>query len=212
MEKLDQDYGYILYRTVLTNECELRSIQLVDAADRAKIYLNGQCIATLYDRELNKAQAFETPVPVPEGAVLEILVENLGRVNYSYKLENQRKGIGRSVVINNHLHYGWDMYVVDEAFMRACRPENGARAVGVPAVHRCTFQVDEAADTFLELPGAGKGVVFLNGFTLGRFWHIGPQKRLYIPAPLLKSGENELLIVETEGRFTSAVLCDEPSL
>ena len=212
MEKLDQDYGYTLYRTVLTNERELRSIQLVDAADRAKIYLNGQCIATLYDRELNKAHAFETPVPVPEGAVLEILVENLGRVNYSYKLENQRKGIGRSVVINNHLHYGWDMYVVDEAFMRTCRPENGARAVGVPAVHRCTFQVDEAADTFLELPGAGKGVVFLNGFTLGRFWHIGPQKRLYIPAPLLKSGENELLIVETEGSFTSAVLCDEPSL
>ena len=222
MEKLDQDYGYTLYRTVLTNERELRSIQLVEAGDRAKIYLNGQCIATLYDRELCQAHAFETPVAVAPGSVLEILVENMGRVNYNYKIEQQRKGIGRAVVINNHQHYGWDMYVVDEAFMRSCVPADGKAASGVPAdgkaasgvpaVHRCVFEVDEPADTFLELPGAGKGVVFLNGFTLGRFWEIGPQKRLYIPAPLLKNGENELLIVETEGKFDKAVLWDEPSL
>lgn len=212
MEKLDQDYGYTLYRTVLTNERELRSIQLVEAADRAKIYLDGQCIATLYDRELGKAYAFETPVPVTQGSVLEILMENLGRVNYSFRLEHQRKGIGHAVILNNHLHYGWDMFVVDEAFMRSCKPDGQEIPCGIPAVHHCTFEVDEAADTFLELPGAGKGVVFLNGFTLGRFWEIGPQKRLYIPAPLLKEGVNELLIVETEGKFDKAVLCSEPSL
>ena len=62
------------------------------------------------------------------------------------------------------------------------------------------------------LPGCGKGVVFLNGFTLGRFWHIGPQKRLYIPAPLLKMGKNFLRIVETEGAFGQACLMDEPDL
>ena len=47
---------------------------------------------------------------------------------------------------------------------------------------------------------------------LGRFWDIGPQKRLYIPGPLLRKGANELLIVETEGKHGSAVLCDEPSI
>ena len=65
---------------------------------------------------------------------------------------------------------------------------------------------------FLGAPGAGKGTVFLNGFTLGRFWEIGPQKRLYIPAPLLREGENTLLILETEGKSGKVFLQDEPDL
>ena len=81
-----------------------------------------------------------------------------------------------------------------------------------PAVHLLSFEVDRCADTFLDLTGWGKGTVFLNGFTLGRFWEIGPQKRLYIPAPLLREGENELLIVETEGRFGKATLESELAL
>ena len=62
------------------------------------------------------------------------------------------------------------------------------------------------------MSACGKGTVFLNGFCLGRFWDIGPQKRLYIPAPLLRTGRNELLIVETEGRFGTVALMDEPEL
>ena len=215
MERLSQDYGYTLYRTELVNEREIRKIQLVDAADRAKILLDGEIIATLYDRELLSAYTFETPVPVRKGAVLEILMENMGRVNYSYKIERQRKGIDTAVVINDHQRYGWDMTCLDEQAMRAMagavRGGDTAQA-GRPGVYTYAFTVDEAADTFLELPGWGKGTVFLNGFTLGRFWEIGPQKRLYIPAPLLRAGENELLIVETEGKTGSVVLCDEPEL
>lgn len=215
MERLGQDYGYTLYRTTLTNEREIRKIQLVDAADRAIILLDGEIIATLYDRELRDAHTFETPVSVRKGAVLEILMENMGRVNYSYKLERQRKGIDAAVVINDHQRYGWDMTCIDEDAMRAVaertRGQDTART-GRPNVHTYAFDVNEKADTFLELPGWGKGTVFLNGFTLGRFWEIGPQKRLYIPAPLLREGENELLIVETEGRTGCVVLRDEPDL
>lgn len=212
MEKLGQDYGYTLYRTTLVNERELRSIRLVGAGDRAKIYLNGQPIATLYDRELWDAHTFEMPISVPENAVLDILVENMGRVNYNFKLEMQRKGIDHAVVINNHLHFGWDMYVLDEKALLSLETAEASVKDGVPAAYRYAFDVDEAADTFLELPGFGKGTVFLNGFTLGRFWEIGPQKRLYIPGPLLRKGENELLIIETEGKHGSAVLYDEPSI
>ena len=212
MERLDQAYGYILYRTTLVNEREIRDIQLVQAADRAKIYLDGECILTLYDRELGKAHTFETPIPVKPGAKLDILVENLGRVNYSYKLEMQRKGIDQAVVINRHQRYGWDIVCLDESAMNYLKLDGAPAAAGQPAVHDLTFMVDEPADTFLELPGCGKATVFLNGFTLGRFWEIGPQKRLYIPAPLLKEGKNFLRIVETEGRFGKAVLMDEPSL
>ena len=56
--------------------------------------------------------------------------------------------------------------------------------------------VDESADTFLALPGWTKGVAWINGFNLGRYWNRGPQKTLYVPAPLLKQGENEIIIFE----------------
>jgi beta-galactosidase len=215
MERMGQDYGYTLYRTTLVNEKEIRKIQLVDAGDRAQILLDGQIIATLFDRELLSAVTFEKPIPVRRGAKLEILVENVGRVNYSFKIENQRKGIDKAVVINDHQRYGWDMVCIDEAAMNAMADQTAGRAAaqdGAASVQTYAFDVDVPADTYLELPGWGKGVVFLNGFTLGRFWEIGPQKRLYIPAPLLRKGENTLLIVETEGRSGEVLLRDEPEL
>lgn len=211
MERLGQDYGYTLYHTTLTNEDALRDIRLVGANDRAHILIDGRCVAVLYDRELLDTFRFEEPVPVRPGASLDILVENMGRVNYSWKIEHQRKGIDGGVVINGHQHFGWEMTCIDEAAMAALAPAQDCFAEG-SGVHRLTFRVDTPADTFLALPGWGKGVVFLNGFTLGRFWEIGPQKRLYIPAPLLREGKNDLLIVETEGRSGKAVLIDEPEL
>ena len=74
-----------------------------------------------------------------------------------------------------------------------------------PAFYRVDFRVDEPADTYLELPGFGKGCVALNGRLLGRFWEIGPQKRLYIPGPWLRKGDNTLVIFESEGKASGAV-------
>jgi beta-galactosidase len=104
------------------------------------------------------------------------------------------------------------MRCLDEAAMRALAIEGASAKEKAPGVHTLTFQVDEKADTYLELPGWGKGTVLLNGFTLGRFWEIGPQKRLYIPAPLLREGKNTLIIVETEGKTGRVFLRDEPDL
>lgn len=210
MERLGQDYGYTLYSTTLTNEECLWKLQLTQANDRAIVMLDGKIIAIWYDHDLQCAHTFDR-IPVRKGARLDILVENMGRVNYSFKLEQQRKGIDAGVVINDHQRYGWDMTCLDEKAMRALVAD-GSACEGVPSLHTLTFQVDEPADTWLELPGWGKGTVLLNGFTLGRFWEIGPQKRLYIPAPLLRKGENTLTIIETDGKVGKAILCDEPSL
>ena len=83
----------------------------------------------------------------------------------------------------------------------------------MPAFYRFVLEVEEPGDTFLELDGWGKGCVFLNGFHLGRFWEIGPQKRLYVPAPLLRRGRNEIVVFETEGK-TAEEICfyDAPDL
>ncbi len=211
MERLGQNYGYTLYRTVLTNEVELQNIRLVAANDRAVILLDGQIIATLYDNELKSIHRFEPAVPVRKGAVLEILMENMGRVNYSFMLEHQRKGIDSGVVINSHQKFGWDMFVCDEQVMASLAPEGKAED-GIPAAHKFTFRVEGKADTWLQLPEWGKCTVMLNGFCLGRYWEIGPQKHLYIPAPLLREGENELILVETEGKSGKVCLVDYPDL
>lgn len=82
-----------------------------------------------------------------------------------------------------------------------------------PGFYEFTFTADELGDTFLDLTGWGKGCVLVNGINIGRFWEIGPQKRLYIPAPFLKEGENTILIFETEGKAAGEItLCEEPDL
>lgn len=142
----------------------------------------------------------------------DVLVENMGRVNFGPRMETQRKGIGRCVQINGHIHNDWDIYTlpldnIDKLdFTKEYKD-------GTPAFYRFTFDVSEKGDTFLDFEGWGKGVAFINGFNLGRFWEIGPQKRLYIPAPLLKDGENEIIIFETDGKVRDTIeLKDEPDI
>jgi beta-galactosidase len=142
----------------------------------------------------------------------DILVENMGRVNFGPRMETQRKGIGRCVQVNGHMHNDWLIYTlpldnVDKLNFDKEYKEN------VPAFYRFEFEADEKCDTFLDFEGWGKGVAFVNGFNIGRFWEIGPQKRLYIPGPLLKEGHNEIIIFETEGKVRDTIeLKDEPNI
>ena len=209
MEQLDQNYGYMLYRSALVRDKEIERLSLLGANDRAKIYLDGKEIASLYDRELL------TEYKLPEkqtGDCLDILMENMGRVNYGAAMERQHKGIKGAVVINGHQHYKWKHYPLSLENVDKLDFSKGYTK-GLPAFYKFVFEVEEAGDTFLDMEGFGKGCTFLNGFNLGRFWEIGPQKRLYIPGPLLKKGWNEIILFETEGKAADRItLCDEPML
>jgi beta-galactosidase len=227
MEKLGQNYGYILYHSTLATEDAIAKIRLWDAADRANILVDKKPLVTLYDLELHKeteliseeeiAKAMALPLEEQmklsqRGKDLDILVENMGRVNFGPRMEHQRKGIAQCVQINGHMHNNWDIYTlpldnVDKIDFDKDYVE------GTPSFYKFTFDVDEPADTFLDFEGWGKGCAFLNGFNLGRYWEIGPQKRLYIPAPLLKKGTNEIIMFETEGKYTDHItLKDEPDI
>lgn len=210
MEKLGQSYGYILYRSLLNTEEDLGKIRLWGANDRANILVDDKPVLTLYDREL--LEEHEPKLPIKKGARLDILMENMGRVNFGPRMEQQRKGIDQCVQINGHMHNHWQQYPLPLDHIEKV-DFGGEYLEETPAFYRFAFEAEELGDTFLELAGWGKGCVFVNGFNIGRFWEIGPQKRLYIPAPLLKKGENEIIVFETEGKVTESIaLRDEPDI
>jgi beta-galactosidase len=210
MEKLGQSYGYTLYRSSLVKEKKLDKIRLYNANDRAKIYISQEPVATLYDREL--LIEHEISYEYEKGSTIDILTENMGRVNFGPYLDKQRKGIDGSVVINGHQHMNWEHYTLPLDNLHKLDFTKGFREQK-PAFYRFELQVEEKGDTFIDMEDWGKGCVFINGFNLGRFWEIGPQKRLYLPAPLLKEGINEIIVFETEGKASEQlVLCDKPDL
>lgn len=210
MERIDQGYGYILYESELRKEGDIESIRLWGANDRVNIFVDETPVATLYDRELLEEKKFESALS--KGNKMDILVENMGRVNFGPMLERQRKGIDGAVQINGHQHYYWKAYKLPMEQLSGVDFTKGHKA-GTPGFYQFSVNIEETADTFLALDGWGKGCVFVNGFNIGRFWEIGPQKRLYIPAPLLKKGKNEILVFETEGKATGMIsLLDEPDL
>ena len=209
MEKLGQYYGYTLYRTELVRDKIIEKLRLLGANDRAKFYLDGKEILTLYDRELLSEHTLEKMLT---GDRLEILVENMGRVNYGAMMEHQNKGIKGAVLINAHQHYKWTHYPLPLERVDNI-PFDKGYSEGRPAFYKFILEVDETGDTFLDMTGFGKGCAFINGFNLGRFWEIGPQTRLYVPGPLLKNGKNEIIIFETEGKAADHItFCDEPGL
>lgn len=210
MERLGQNYGYIFYRTQLRTEEILGKIRLWGANDRANLLVDDRPVLTLYDRELLEEQ--ELNLSIEKGARLDILVENMGRVNFGPRMEQQRKGIDHCVQINGHMHNHWEQYPLPLNDIGKV-DFSGEYLEGTPAFYRFSFTAEETGDTFLDFAGWGKGCAFVNGFNIGRFWEIGPQKRLYIPAPLLRQGENEIVIFETEGKTTGFItLEDEPDL
>lgn len=210
MEKQDQGYGYILYESTMKYEGDIEKIRLWGANDRANLFVDEKPVLTLYDREL--LVEHEMKPTVTKGEKLSILMENMGRVNFGPRLENQRKGIDGAVQINGHQHYYWKQYSLPMEDLSTL-DYNLPLKEGTPGFYEFKFMAGELGDTFLDFTGWGKGCVLVNGYNIGRFWEIGPQKRLYIPAPLLKEGENTILIFETEGKTPGTItLCDEPDL
>jgi beta-galactosidase len=198
MEELDQDYGFILYRTRVSGP-RMGVLRVIGLHDRAQLFLDGELLDVL-DRESGNEY---TAIDITQNAELDILVENMGRVNFGPSLMD-RKGITGGVTINDQYQFGWEIFPLPLNDLSKLK-FGPAQTESSPTFFRAHFNVDEPADTFLALPGWTKGVVWVNGFNLGRYWERGPQKTLYVPAPLLKRGENELIVFELHGTSNLSV-------
>ena len=148
---------------------------------------------------------------------LDILVENMGRADFGQAINTQRKGLNGDLLIDGKVHNNWQIFPLQfkNNFIPNLKTENWKTFsnVKIPAIYRAVLEVkDKPLDTFLELKNWNKTVVFVNGFNVGRLWNIGPQKTLYIPAPLLKTGINELHLFELHSAGNTIEFLNKPIL
>ncbi|MEU6270798.1 beta-galactosidase, partial [Saccharopolyspora shandongensis] len=169
MEALGQPHGLIHYRTRVQGPRETAGLRVRGLADRALVFADGEPLGTL-DRN-DPQGSVEVPVP-SESVLLDLLVDTGGRINYGHRL-NDPKGITDRVLHGSQALFGWEIRPLPLDDLSGLRFRPGATPAG-PAFHRATLRIGEPADGFLALPGWEKGMVWLNGFLLGRYWSIGP--------------------------------------
>ncbi|MRG43969.1 beta-galactosidase [Chitinophaga sp. SYP-B3965] len=192
-EAYGQDYGFMVYKTKLIGH-KSGKLTITELHDYATIYLNGKYIGKL-DRRLGE-QTITLPKSDVKDPVLEILVEGMGRINFAQYLID-RKGITDRVVLNGMTLMNWEVYglPMNDAFIHSLKASKAA--TDKPGQYfKGSFQLAKTGDTYIDMSAFKKGVVWVNGHNLGRFWEIGPQKRLYCPASWLKNGENEVIIFD----------------
>lgn len=199
MEKLGHGNGYVLYQTTLDSRYKGEKLVIRGMHDWAHVMLDGRTLATWYRNLPMPEMILDFP---GETVSLEILVHNLGRSNFGH-LMAERKGITEGVFVGPHRHeeralFHWTHYPLPLNDLKPLDFEK-SKETGGPRFFRGTFDVDHPADTFLKLPGFCFGCAFVNGVNLGRFWKIGPQRTLYVPAPMLQRGANELIVFEASG-------------
>jgi beta-galactosidase len=191
MEDLNQAYGYILYRTVVKKPAK-GLLKINGLRDYALVFVNKSRVAIL-DRRIGQ-DSVEVAITDPN-STLDIFVENLGRINYGKKMADNRKGITGNVVLADEALHGWSIYSLP--FDRTRHEKfTGDILDGVPVLRKGYFDLTETGDTFLDMRPWGKGCVWINGHNIGRYWFIGAQQTLYVPAPWLRKGKNEIMIFE----------------
>ncbi len=208
MEHYGQNFGLILYRTKVKGPVTGQGLMLFDLRDRALVHLDGSYAGTVYRNDENQYFMYD----IPEGEhTLDVLVENMGRVNYGPKVGFDTKGIS-GVGISLQRQNGFKTWTLPLEDLSGLSYGEFQPEENIPAFHKGTFEVAETADTFLEFPGV-KGFVYINGFNLGRYWNIGPGNTLYVPAPVLKKGRNEIIVFEFHKLNSDTVtLTDTPKL
>ena len=211
MEDLGQGYGYLLYRTEASWDADEEKIRVIDGRDRMQLFVDGKLIETQYQAEIG--QDIFVAGEKKTTHRIDILMENMGRVNYGHKFlaDTQRKGIRTGVCKDLHFLLNWQQYPLSFEntenidFSKRWQPEQ-------PAFYAFDFEMKALKDTYLDLSGFGKGLAFVNGVNIGRFWNVGPTLSLYIPHSLLKEGHNRIIIFETEGEYEESInLVNQPT-
>ena len=207
MEMLSQNFGFVIYSTKLPSELTGKlssSLTISGLHDRASVYIDGVFKGIGMRGNPVKSDVNLT-VDIPANAVeLDIVVENMGRINYG-SLLNDSKGILGTVAIDGQSLTQWVSKSVplnDTSLVQFKQLNETILMPNTTVFYRGTFRFDgERYSTFLNVSGWSKGVAFVNGYNLGRYWPVkGPQKTLYVPGAYLRSTTemNELILFEID--------------
>ncbi len=193
MESFGQRSGLILYRTKLIGH-KSGSLTITEPHDFALVFLNGKLIDTVYrDGGHWTVKLPETGVKEP---VLEILVEAMGHINFAQYMID-RKGITDRVTLDGMTLMNWETYTSLEKREMMYPPLSALLDTARRGIFfEGSFRLDSAADTYIDMSEFRKGMVWVNGHNLGRYWNVGPQLRLYCPASWLKKGKNEVRVLD----------------
>lgn len=192
-EYYGQNQGLVLYKTTLVGR-KSGTLTITNLHDFATVFVDGAFVGTI-DRRLGQ-KSIELPRTTAANPVLEILVEGMGHINYGQDMID-RKGITDRVTLSGMTLMHWQVHLLPltDAWLRAL-PQDAAPGTRPGMFFRGTFTMETPTDTYIDMTGYKKGVVWVNGHNLGRYWDIGPQHRLYAPATVLKAGRNEVVVLD----------------
>lgn len=213
MEEYDQGFGSIIYRTTLPDIPVQSLLTVNEPHDFAQVFVDGKYIGKL-DRRLGEKELMLPPVK--KGAVLDIFVEAMGRINFGRAIKDF-KGITDDVTLTvtdgDHQWVdrlrNWQVFNIEDKYdtytsigeffpVEAFSPGDDGRLPR--GVYTGTFNIKgKPSDTFLDFSSWGKGLVYVNGHAMGRIWEIGPQQTLYMPGCWLRQGENEVVVFDILG-------------
>ncbi|MBO0445294.1 beta-galactosidase [Enterococcus ureilyticus] len=213
MEEAGEGYGYMLYSAKLNNYFHENKLKIVEANDRVQIYIDGKHQATQYQATLGEELVVNGSKEQTQ-IQLDVLVENVGRVNYGFKLNSptQSKGIRGGIMQDIHFHQGYEHYPLTLSETQLQAIDFTAQSDPLqPSFYQIEMVLEYVGDTFIDCSNYGKGVIVVNGMNLGRYWNVGPVHSLYCPKEFLKNGTNEIIIFETEGKeITEIVFSNRP--
>lgn len=199
-EQCGMGFGAVLYETMLPETAQGAALLLNGVHDNAQIFVDGRRVASV-GRTVGTQSV---PLPVSTGGVLRILVDAMGRAG-DIPGGKDFKGLVGDVLLRDtdggtHSLTGWKNHPLPAEYDWVA----SGKAVdtipqGVPACYRGTFKRPAPGDTFLYMAAWGRGEVWVNGHSLGRYWNIGPQQTLYLPGCWLHDGDNEIVILEWVG-------------
>ena len=193
LDELETDTRLAVYRTELPGD-RPGVLTLGEVRDRAAVFLDGAPVGIL-EREHS-----ERAIALPRGRGLKLVVEDQGRVNYGARI-GEHKGLVGPALLDGVPLTGWEVLAIDldrvPRLWETGPPDGRGSGVG-PAAWRALFSAEPHVDLFLDATVWGKGIAWVNGFCLGRYWRRGPQRTLFVPGPVLRPGSNELVVLELE--------------
>ncbi len=193
LEALGESFGFVHYRTRLAGTGRREELRFFDVHDRVQAFLNGRYLGAAYRNDAKQTLEFDMP---EEDATLDLLVENMGHINYGPWVGKDFKGVVGAVCLGLQSQINWENRALplDDLSKLEFAPVSGGLKE-TPAFYRGSFECVKPTDCFLARPGV-KGAVWINGRNLGRYWEAGPTKTLYVPGCWLRDGVNEIVVLE----------------